>query len=293
MPATLTSVAPLTGNPGNQIILTGTGFVDGAIVTFVGGGQSLTDPDAVVTSATQIAATVPDFGGDAMTLAISVQNNVDREAPTDPLNFSLKQYPPVEAVFPLCGLASVKRALGIDAGDKAFDAKLRQQILIASSQIAAQISIDLQPITLEGELYDGDGTSELILRRGPIASISEVRIDGQAIDLSEVKTYADRIAFDDSDGEWNPRIQAVNRIFPCGRQNISVDYSAGLVKVPADLSDACVHQVTFLRNLLTKQGLISDANQTTSATTQYSQLPIAPYVRQVCNRYRRTAVQAA
>lgn len=291
MPATLTNVAPLTGNPGDQIILTGTGFVDGAIVTFVGGGQSISDANAVVNSATQIAATVPDFGGDAMTLAITVQNA--GEDPTSAINFSLKQYPPIEQPYPLCGLAAVKRALGIDPAETALDAKLREQILIASGQIAKEVTVDLKPVQLTAELYDGDGSSDLYLRRGPVSGVTAVRIDGQIVDLSEVKVYDDRIAFDDSDGEWNPRIQSVNRIFPCGRQNISVDYSAGYTNIPADLYEACVHQVTFLRNLLTKQGVVSDANSQTSATTQYSQLPLAPFVQRVCNRYRRTAVTVA
>ncbi|HVW07308.1 MAG TPA: hypothetical protein VHC90_01930 [Bryobacteraceae bacterium] len=290
MAATLTNVAPLTANPGDQIILTGTGFLAGAIVTFVGGGQSLTDPNAVVNSATEIAATVPDFGGDAMTLAVTVQNNVDGEDATAAINFSLKQYPPVEAIYPLCGLSSVKRALSLEPNEHALDDALRNLILIASSQIAHEVTVDLKPVTLTNELYDGDGTSELVLRRGPVASVAAVRIDGVTVDMSEVKVYDDRIAFDDSDGEWNPRIQAVNRIFPCGRQNVAVDYVAGFATVPADLFDACIHEVTFLRNLESKQGLVSDANQQTSATTQYSQLPIAPYVQRVCNRYRHTKV---
>ena len=292
MPATLTSIAPASGNPGDQITLTGTGFARRSCRdVYTGAGQAQTDSCAIVVGAAEITSTVPDFGGDAVALAITVTSGDDPV--TAPVAFGLNQWPPVDAIYPLCGLNAVRRELGLEPTERDLDATLRRLIETASAQMAGLITYDMKPITLVNEAYDGTGMDSLELRHSPIVSISALTIDTQTIDVSEISVYPDYIAFQYADGtDWMPRLRSGCRLFSYGRQNVLVSYVAGYVNVPSDLSVACVHQVIFLRNTLKAQGIISDQNQVVSATTQYSQLPVAPYVQQVCNRYRKSAVKS-
>jgi hypothetical protein len=198
---------------------------------------------------------------------------------------------PVDAIYPLVGLNAVRAELGLEPTERDLDFTLRRLIVTASAQMAGLITLDIRPVTITGELYDGDGTAFLELRRQPAVSVSVVTIDGLATDISALRVYPDHIAFDD-EGEWNARLRSNCMRFGWGRQNVAVTYIAGFTNVPSDLSVACVHQVIFLKNTLKAQGIISDQNQVVSATTQYSQLPVAPYVQQVCNRYRKSAVKS-
>jgi hypothetical protein len=289
--ANITNVAPASANPGDRITLTGTGFVAGAVVLFAGASLALPGLNVQVVSDIQILATVPDFGGDAIALSITVANPTEDPSAAAALN--LNAWPPVAQAFPLCGLSALKRSLGLGADETDMDDQLRQLILIASAQIARIVTLDIQPIALDGELYDGDGGFQLYLRHAPIVSVSVLSIDGQPVDVSTLKIYPEYIAFDDTLAlDWNPRLRAECEIFGWGRQNVSVSYIAGFTNVPGDLSVACMVQVGFLRNTLGKQGLVSDTNSVVNSTTQYTQLPIAPAARIAANRYRKQGVKA-
>lgn len=291
MPANITNVAPASANPGDQIVLTGTGFVTGAAVLFAGGPVNISDPGAQVISATVIHTSVPDFGGDAIALSITVTNPSD--TPSAPAALSLNAWPPVASTFRLCGLNAAKRALGLGIDETDVDAQLGELILVASAQLMRIVTYDIQPVTLTGELYDGDDSPVLYLRRAPVVSVAACSIDGQTVDVSTIKVYPEYIAFDDAlDFDWNPRLRAGSRIFGAGRRNVSVDYVAGFTAVPADLARGCAIQVGFLRNTLGKQGILSDTNSVVNATTQYSQLPVAPAARIAANRYRKQGVKA-
>ena len=149
------------------------------------------------------------------------------------------------------------------------------------------MTVDLQPVTVTNELYDGDGTSRLDLRRQPVRAVAALSIDGQAVDITTVKVYPGYIAFDNFSGGYNPRLRASGQIFGMGNQNVCVSYSAGFTLVPADLALACIEQVSFLRNTLGRQGLLSDTNSAVQATSQYAQLTLAPAARIAANRYRK------
>jgi hypothetical protein len=293
MPATITAINPANVNPGDVVTITGTGFVAGAVVVFAGASFSQSDPAPQVTSATQIITAAPDFGGDAVQLQVSVQNPGTDEDPSTPFTLGLNAWPPVADTYPLCGLLALKRSLGLAPNETDTDDQLRQLILIASAQLARIATYDLKPVTLVGELYDGDDTPRLNLRHAPVTSVVACMVDGETVDVSELKVYPEYIAFDDGDVcDWNPRLRAGNRIFGYGSQNVSVTYTAGFAAVPSDLAVACMIQVGFLKTTLGKQGLISDTNSVVNATTQYSQLPVAPAARIAANRYRKTGVKA-
>jgi hypothetical protein len=194
-----------------------------------------------------------------------------------------------ESVTPLCSLEYLKAALGIASDETSDDAKFTALIQMASGQIAAWCGRDFKVVDITDELRDGDDSALLTLVHTPIVSVSALSIDGQVIDPAEAKVYPNYIKFDDS-GEYSARLRSSGRIFPAGCQNVKVSYRAGYSVIPAEISDACVGQVAFLMNTLTKQGLLNETNQVAQATTGYAQVALAPAVKVACNRYRRSRV---
>ncbi len=185
----------------------------------------------------------------------------------------------------LCTLAELKAFLGIAAEDTADDTRLGELITSASAAIEAYCSRSFEVVAIEGELHDGDGTDELRVDVTPIVSVSAVSIDGQAVNVADLAIYHTMVAF--KSGEYSARLRSSGGIFPVGRQNISISYSAGYAAVPRDIADACKFQVAFLMNTANKQGLISETNQVSQATTSYVQGNLSPAVRSACSRYRR------
>jgi hypothetical protein len=191
----------------------------------------------------------------------------------------------------LTTLADVKAFLGIATEETAEDEKLTILIGTASAQIEGYCGRSFGIQDIADELQDGNGTSTLELDVTPIISVAALSIDGQAVDLGEVRVYPQFIAFPDSD-VWDARLRGYSRIFPAGRQNVKVSYRAGYAAVPRDIADACKSQVAFLQNTINRQGIISETNQVAQATTSYSQEELAPATRATCRRYRRTRVKA-
>lgn len=191
----------------------------------------------------------------------------------------------------LCTVAQVKAVLGVASDETSEDAKLAALISLASAQIRSYCRRDFAAVTVTAERYDGDGSAMLTLASTPILEVTALAIDGQAVGLAEVKVYPSYIRFEDS-GEYNPRLRASCRVFPAGALNVSVSYRAGFAAVPADIANACVLQTVHLLNTVPKLGIVSETSSVAQATTAYSQGPLTPAARIVCNRYCRAEVIA-
>lgn len=189
----------------------------------------------------------------------------------------------------LCTLAELKTALGVAADETADDTRLSELIKIASAQIEGFCNRSFGLQAIEDELHDGNSTESIELDVTPINSVTALSIDGQGVDLGEVKVYPRFIAFSNS-GDYDARLRGNVRVFPEGRQNVKVSYTAGYDEIPREISDACKIQVAFLMNTLNKQGVISETNQVAQATTSFSQEQLAPATRTTCRRFKRTRV---
>ena len=283
MAPTLTSINPTSAAPGDSLVLIGTGFAAGAFVGYSGDGNQIDDRAAVVISATELRSTVPDlyFGENGAALVTVIAADGSQSAAA---TLAISAFPDVETVQPLCGRAAVKRLMGVAPSETYDDARLDRLIRIASAQIASECRRSFGVDTYT-ELLSGDGTELLQLLHGPIATLSSVTIDGTAAPLSEIKIGTDWIRFEEMDS-YNPRIRALRRVFTRGVRNVAVVYTAGYVRIPADISHACELQVQYLLNTVHKQGLLTEANTPAGVTTTYAQLPLAASVKTVCNRYR-------
>jgi hypothetical protein len=65
------------------------------------------------------------------------------------------------------------------------------------------------------QYFDGNGTHELQLKAKPIQNIISVEIDNESIPLSEFYNVIDS------------EYLYYNKIFPCGKRNIKIEYNAG------------------------------------------------------------------
>lgn len=94
------------------------------------------------------------------------------------------------------------------------------------------------------EEYDGTGTRAILLRNRPVRSISEVRLDGSAIEstsyeLSEAAYLVTPKGRSDFD---NPRLwrgeDACDQFWPVGTNNVAVSYAYGYAAVPVSIQSA-------------------------------------------------------
>lgn len=289
MVATLTALNPGTIHPTGELVLTGTDFAAGAIVVYAAGVFAAVDAAPSVISPTEIRSIVPDLRqGNAGVAEVTVQN--PSEAESNALTFMLNPWPPVETVYPLCTLSQYKTSIGVSPTETLDDNKLRELILHASTQVCEVIPDLSFTVSEATELYNGDGTNILRLNRRPVVSVSALTIDSQAVAPSELKVYKEFVAFEEASDDYNPRLRSTGRKFPAGRQNISVTYLAGYAKVPADLNRACIAQVSFLINTLTKQGVLNEGNNQVGVQTAYAQQPLCAEAKRAINRRRKGEV---
>jgi hypothetical protein len=134
----------------------------------------------------------------------------------------------------LTSLAAVKEYLQIDSTDTSQNSLLDFLINSASMAIESYCRRKIKDVSYADEEYDGSGTRNLNLRQFPVSSITSIKIDDVALDISEYK-------FKKSSGIVN-RLKA---LWPKEFQNIKVSYTAGYSSVPADIELACKHLVKF------------------------------------------------
>lgn len=284
MSVTITSIVPASAQPGAIVTITGTGFGPDSAVFF----GSSPDPEPLVISATQIQAQVPEgWTGSATAVAVKVTSGGVQSLG---FTFTVAAAPAVEASPLLASLTHFKQFLGLPLDPSPEDPLFRFLLQFASVQIWKEIGKDVG-LQSHDERYDGDGTSRLDLLHGPVVTLSSLSIDGQPYDLSTVAVYPDYIQFIDL-GEYNARLRANSYVFSAGNQNVAVSYVSGYVKIPADIPGACCQQAVFLRNTGNKQGVLNETNPQANLTSAFAQLPLAPNVQRVCNRYQKTRIAA-
>ena len=130
---------------------------------------------------------------------------------------------------------ALKRYLGIAPSDSSQDGLLDQLLAYASERIESHCRRRFAEEELE-ELYDGSGTDLLVLRRRPVISLGAVYEDpegefgeGTRLPESEFALYAQEGI-----------VRHVGAIFPCGRLNVKIVYTAGYRAIPDDVALACV-----------------------------------------------------
>jgi hypothetical protein len=122
-----------------------------------------------------------------------------------------------------------------------YGEELLQQSYIDASENIVNNYLGYSP-ALHGytHYFDGTGTNELQLKSRPITTTISVEINGESISLSEFYTIMDS------------EFLYYNKIFPCGKRNIKVEYDAGYgITVDDDVTNSAylpeIIKLTVLR----------------------------------------------
>jgi hypothetical protein len=127
----------------------------------------------------------------------------------------------------LTTMANVKTWLGL-ASNNTDDALLDRLITAASSLIQEVLDRDIVT-TVYSETYHGIGSNALTLRQYPVQSVASVVFNGM--------TYTTGFTFDER------TVYLTSLVFPAGKANVRVNYTAGFTTVPFGLQQACVELV--------------------------------------------------
>lgn len=136
----------------------------------------------------------------------------------------------------LTTLDNVKAWLGLPATPGDSDDLLSLLITAASSFVTNYVGRDLLP-TDYTEIYDGTGTSWLMLRQAPITAIQSVAFRGRTL-----TTPADPVAETPGFLFDNRRLTLIGDCFPAGRP-VVVSYSAGYATLPEAIEQATIELV--------------------------------------------------
>jgi hypothetical protein len=181
----------------------------------------------------------------------------------------------------LTTLANVKEYLDIESSDTKYDQTLTRLISAASRQIESYCSRFFE-IRAYNESYDGNASDILVLANTPLVSITSVSIDGEIIASEDYKVYDDYV-------------RLVERLFTPGKQNVSVQYSAGLYDAasespPADLEDACIQLIAFKYTMRGSEGLSQRHVNQVSDSFAGAAIPLS--VALILDKYRRRRISA-
>jgi len=136
-----------------------------------------------------------------------------------------------------------------------LDTEITEQQRLLLSQIVEEVNDSIR-VELGRELdeaertvyRDGNGTCFLPLADGPIVEVANLWLvtsvdeDGEQLELIEPYEYAVRGTRDV--GHLGPGwIELRGRTFPCGKQNVKVEYTAGFASAPLRLRRGATNEV--------------------------------------------------
>jgi hypothetical protein len=179
----------------------------------------------------------------------------------------------------LTTLADVKAWLPDMANVTTSDALLAQLITAASTFVCTYTGRASFDITAYSEDYDGAGHSFLLLRQWPVSSIASIAIRG-------APTAAAYRLEPPLPGGGAQRLSLIGAVFPRGRSNIAISYSAGYPAIPPDVAQATIELVG---ERFKTRDRIGQTSRTLGGqeTTAFSIAAMSPTVTALLAPYRR------
>jgi hypothetical protein len=173
--------------------------------------------------------------------------------------------------MPLTTLATVKEYLGLTGTGE--DSLLNRLIDWATDFIHSYCGRTF-PQGSYDEYYDGDGTDTLLSHQFPIVSVNSLEVDGTVKDSTSFVLYAPLGI-----------IRLKSGVFPRGKKNVRLQYTAGYATIPKDLEQASIELVALKYYDRGRERLGVEGKEGTSFTTQLPQ-----EVKQVLDLYKRYGV---
>lgn len=176
----------------------------------------------------------------------------------------------------LASVAALEAYLNLDAGN-ADEALLTRLLVQVGAFIEGKVARAFAAADYT-ETYDGNGSSYMALRQGPIVSISSLSIDDVPMTASSRTAYG--YAFKDSAVLLTGGLK-----FSRGLQNVDVSYRAGYETIPADVELAVIEGAALVYK---RRGHLDMSSQAMAgSTTSYLLEAMPESVAAVINTYRR------
>jgi uncharacterized phiE125 gp8 family phage protein len=183
----------------------------------------------------------------------------------------------------LCQITDVQTWLGSTA--PAAEPLIARLITAASRAICNYCDRDSFATQAYTELYDGDGQARMLLRQWPAASVQSVTVRrGHATDTI---TDPDDFTLEPPlSGGGVQRLILHRLIFPRGRSNVTVSYTAGYDDPPFDVAQACIELTgeAYRRRDRIGQASVSMKDQ---STVSFSQADMNASIKTMLSNYRR------
>jgi hypothetical protein len=159
----------------------------------------------------------------------------------------------------LATLAAMRERCEVSVSDTSSDAFFGSCLDRASAIIEAYVGHSLRDETTWTEYLDGDGSSFLNLRQGPVAtfvSLSDVTYSSTGSAIASTISAGDYFVRGTVSEGWKQPafIESAAGTFTSGRKNYQAVYTAGYAvtstasAAPADLQDTCLYVAVWLRN---------------------------------------------
>lgn len=178
----------------------------------------------------------------------------------------------------LVTLATVKGYLpSVSAGDGQWDDLLARLISATSIQFEGEAGRTLASAAAT-EVYDGDGSQSLTLRRWPVSAVTSVTVNGTVIPTRATVTGDGWVLGPDD------RLYLSGYFFTYGLQNVSIVYTAGYSTVPADVQQAVCKMVAL--QFKDKDRIGQATRSIAGESSTYADAPVLAYWRSVVDAYR-------
>ncbi len=174
--------------------------------------------------------------------------------------------------MPLTTLTTVKEYLGLTGTGE--DSLLNRLMNWATDFIHSYCGRTF-PQGSYDEYYDGDGTDNLLSHQFPVTSVSSLEVDGVVKDATKDFVLYAPLGL----------IRLKLGVFPRGKKNIRLQYTAGYSSIPKDLEQACIELVALKYYDRGRERLGVESKEGASFVTQ---LPAE--IKQVLDLYKRYGV---
>jgi len=132
------------------------------------------------------------------------------------------------------------------------------------------------------ERQDGRNSGRLLTRQWPITAITSIHIDAEGLFASD--TLVDAADYTIEDDET--MVEIINRLFPFGRRNIKIVYTAGFATIPSDLAYACDMYCEWLERFNSRQD-IGRTNKSKGDESVAMSQRVPPVIQQMIMPYTR------
>lgn len=149
--------------------------------------------------------------------------------------------PAIDSNNALISLEHAKEIIGIKINDESQE-RMAIFCVNAASELCNTLTGRLLKSRNNTEYYDGDGTDTIIVNNYPITTLSHVYMDSMQVFGADTDYVSGmRVVSEDMK---NTIVYYQGQFLP-GVRNLKVEYTGGLLTIPADLQMACMELTAF------------------------------------------------